>query len=135
MPVGRYVDAAPVLLLTTASLRCGAALHPNGVWHPRRFRPNILVHLEGEGWMEDAWIGRLIQAGSVRLAPAQPCMRCTMVTRRQAGLDADADIFRTLARHHHGHLGVWSNVFTPGAVAVGDQASVASTTPVQLPAT
>lgn len=135
MPVGRYVDAAPVLLLTTASLRNGARLHPNGVWDPRRFRPNILIGLEGEGWIEDAWIGRLLQAGPVTLAPVQPCIRCTMVTRPQAGLGADADIFRTLARHHHGCFGVWSDVLTPGAVSVGDQASVAPTTRAQLRAT
>ena len=39
MPAGRYVDAAPVLLLTTASLRTAARHYPNGAWDPRRFRP------------------------------------------------------------------------------------------------
>lgn len=47
MPAGRYVDAAPVLLLTTASLRAGAGLHPQGVWDPRRFRANILIDPAG----------------------------------------------------------------------------------------
>lgn len=135
MPVGRYVDAAPVLLLTTASLRTGAALHPDGVWDPRRFRPNILVAAEGEGWIEDAWAGRMLQAGSMTLAPVQACMRCTMVTRPQAGLDADADIFRTLARHHQGLLGVWSDVVTPGAVSVGDRVSVGDAARREVPAT
>jgi uncharacterized protein len=106
MPDGRYVDSAPVLLITTASLRSGVGLYPTGVWDPRRFRPNILIAVEGDGWIENTWVGRLLQAGSVTLAPVQPCIRCTMVTRRQAGLDADTDIFRTLARHHQGHLGV-----------------------------
>jgi uncharacterized protein YcbX len=53
MPEGRYVDAAAVLVLTTASLRTAARLHPNGVWDPRRFRPNVLVALDGEGRIED----------------------------------------------------------------------------------
>lgn len=43
MPFGRYIDAVPVLLLTTASLRTGAGLHPDGVWDPRRFRANLLI--------------------------------------------------------------------------------------------
>jgi len=127
MPDGRYVDAAPVLLMTTASLRSGAGLYPTGVWDPRRFRPNILIAVEGEGWIEDAWVGRRLHAGSVTLAPVQACVRCTMVTRRQAGLDPDTDIFRTLARHHNAHLGVWSDVFRPGTLAVGDRASVVTT--------
>ena len=37
MPAGRYVDSAAVLVLSTASLRTAAQLHPGGVWDPRRF--------------------------------------------------------------------------------------------------
>lgn len=120
MPIGRYVDAASILLLTTASLRTGTGLHPEGVWDPRRFRPNILVDLDGEGWPEDAWVGRPLRAGTATVTPIEPCVRCTMVTRPQPGLDADPDIFRTLARHHRGHFGVWADVVGPGSIAVND---------------
>src|SRR5262249_17452214 len=41
MPAGRFVDALPLLVLTTASLRQGRALHPDGAWETRRFRPNV----------------------------------------------------------------------------------------------
>jgi uncharacterized protein YcbX len=129
MPEGRYVDAAPVLVLTTASLRAGAGHHPNGVWDPRRFRPNILIDLEGDGWVEDGWVRRPIQVGGAVLLPIEPCVRCTMVTRAQPGLDADADIFRTLARHHRGHFGVWSVVVTAGTIATGDRAAVVAAAP------
>ena len=125
MPAGRYVDAAAVLLLTTASLRTAAALHPEGVWDPRRFRPNLLVDLEGEGWVEDQWVDQPLQVGTAGLLPTQPCTRCTMVTRPQPGLGADVEVFRTLARHHRGLLGVWSDVVTPGTVRVGDRAALA----------
>jgi len=57
------------------------------------------------------------------MIPTQPCVRCTMVTRSQPGLDADVEIFRTLARHHRGHFGVWSDVLTPGNLSVGDRTS------------
>lgn len=129
MPDGRYVDAASILLLTTASLRTAAGHHPNGTWDVRRFRPNILIDLEGDGWIEDSWVGHQVQLGGVTVAPIQPCIRCTMVTRSQPGLDADVEIFRTLARHHHGHFGVWSAVRTPGTLSVGDRAYVAASTP------
>jgi uncharacterized protein YcbX len=124
MPDGRYVDAAPVLVLTTASLRTGAGLHAEGVWDPRRFRPNILLDVDGDGWVEDGWVERSVEMGGAVLRPIEPCTRCTMVTRPQPGLDADKDIFRTLARHHQGKFGVWSEVVTTGAVSIGDRAAV-----------
>jgi uncharacterized protein YcbX len=128
MPDGRYVDTAPVLLLTTASLRTAASLHPNGQWDSRRFRPNILIDLGGEGWIEDSWVGQPVQVGGVTLIPTQPCIRCTMVTRSQPGLVEDVEIFRTLARHHGGHFGVWSEVLIPGTLSVGDRASAGAST-------
>jgi uncharacterized protein YcbX len=129
MPEGRYVDAAPILILTTASLRTATGHYPNGIWDVRRFRPNVLIDLAGDGWVEDAWVGRQIQIGAVTLVPTQPCTRCTMVTRSQPGLDADIDVFRTLARHHGGLFGVWSDVFIPGSLSLGDRAADLASTP------
>jgi uncharacterized protein YcbX len=124
MPEGRFVDAAPVLVLTTASLRAGARLHPDGAWDPRRFRPNVLLDVDGDGWVEDEWVGRPLRIGGAELRPVEPCTRCTMVTRAQPGLDADVEVFRTLARHHAARFGVWSVVAAPGIVSVGDEAAV-----------
>jgi len=124
MPAGRFVDAMPILLLTTASLRAGAALYPEGNWEVRRFRPNVLVDVDDEGWVEDAWCGRVVRVGEVELLPRQPCVRCTMVTRPQPDLDRDLDIYKTIARHHGGTLGVWSTVQTPGTVRIGDPVEV-----------
>jgi len=128
MPAGRFVDAAPLLVLTTASLRTAAALHPGGDWDMRRFRANLVVDVAGDGWVEDTWCGHAtIAIGEVRLRPEQPCMRCTMVTRPQPGLDADVDVFRTLARHHGGRFGAWTAVTVGGTVSVGDEVSLQST--------
>ncbi|MCW2796014.1 MOSC N-terminal beta barrel domain-containing protein [Nocardioides sp.] len=126
MPAGRYVDAAPVLVLTTASLRTAAALHPGGTWDPRRFRPNMLIDVEGDGWVEDQWVSHSLQVGAATVMPTQPCVRCTMVTRAQPGLEPDVDVFRTLARHHHGHFGVWSDVLEGATVSIGDRAILAA---------
>jgi uncharacterized protein len=129
MPDGRYVDAAPILILTTASLRTAAGHYPNGTWDVRRFRPNVLIDLEDDGWVEDSWVGRQIQIGAVTLFPTQPCVRCTMVTRSQPGLDADIDVFRTLARHHGGLFGVWSDVVIAGSLSLGDRGADLASTP------
>jgi uncharacterized protein YcbX len=124
MPPGRFVDALPLLVLTTASLRQGRALHPDGAWETRRFRPNIVVDVDDDGWVEDAWCGRTVRVGTAAVRPAVPCERCTMVTRPQPGLDRDLDVFKTLARHHGATLGVWTAVHTPGVVLVGDEVTL-----------
>jgi uncharacterized protein YcbX len=120
MPSGRFVDALPVLVVTTASLDAGRALYPEGEWDPRRFRPNVLVETDGEPWLEDAWCGRRARIGEVELLPVAPCVRCTMVTRHQPGLDRDTAIYKTLARHHDGTFGVWSAVGATGTIRAGD---------------
>jgi hypothetical protein len=121
MPAGRFVDAMPLLMLSTASLRAAQSRYPSGDWDLRRFRANLVVDLPGESWLEDTWCdGRSVQVGDVSLQARQPCVRCTMVTRPQPGLPDDRDVFRTLARHHAGLFGVWTAVARPGTVRVGD---------------
>ena len=122
MPPQRFVDAMPLLLMTTASLRAGAALHPAGEWDVRRFRPNVLLDAAGDGWLEDDWCGRVVRIGEVEVVPQQPCIRCTMVTRPQPGLTRDLDVYRTLARHHGGNLGVWTAVRDGGTITENDVA-------------
>jgi uncharacterized protein YcbX len=124
MPPERFVDAMPLLLVTTASLRAGAALHPDGEWDVRRFRPNVVFDVPGEGWLEDEWCGRVVRIGTVAVAPRQPCVRCTMVTRPQPDLTRDLDVYRTLARHHGGTFGVWTEVRDGGVITEGDVAAL-----------
>lgn len=124
MPAGRFVDALPLLVVTTASLRQGRTLHPDGAWETRRFRPNIVIDVDDEGWVEDQWCGRDVHIGNAVVQPAAPCQRCTMVTRAQPGLDRDLDVFKTLARHHEATFGVWTAVQVPGVVRIGDQVTL-----------
>ena len=124
MPPGRFVDAAPLLILSTGSLRAGASLHPAGDWDVRRFRPIVLIDTDGDDWDEDGWCGQTVRIGDVELVPQQPCVRCTMVTRPQPGLRRDLGTYRTIARHHGGNLGVWTAIQTPGTIRVGDLLTV-----------
>jgi uncharacterized protein len=120
MPKGRFVDAFPILVMSTAGLRSGEVAYPAGAWDVRRFRPNILIQLDGEGWVEDAWADRQLRVGSAQLIPRQRCIRCTMVTRAQPGLHTDVNIFKTLHRTHEGKAGMWTQVVQPGPVSEGD---------------
>jgi uncharacterized protein YcbX len=125
MPKGRFVDALPVLVITTAGLRAGQAAYPQGAWDVRRFRPNVVIEAEGEGWVEDSWCGRVLQLGDATVAPRKPCKRCTMVTRAQPELGKDVEIFRTLLKTHGATAGVWSSVVKLGTLRVGTRAVVA----------
>jgi len=124
MPPGRFVDSMAILVLTTASLRAGANHHPEGRWETRRFRPNVVVDVDGDDFVEDTWCHRPVRIGSVELVPREPCVRCTMVTRAQPGLPRDLEVYRTLARHHSATFGVWTEVARPGTIAVGDTVTV-----------
>ena len=126
MPPGRFVDSMALLVLTTASLRALAALHPDGEWDVRRFRPNLLVDTDADGWVEDGWAGHAMRVGDAEIVPRAGCVRCTMVTRPQPGLDRDLDIYKTISRYHGGTLGMWTQVVTPGPISVGQPLELAS---------
>jgi uncharacterized protein YcbX len=125
MPQGRFVDAYPVLVMSTAGLRAGVAGHEAGAWDVRRFRPNILIELPGEGWREDDWAGKSLRAGTAQLVPRRRCARCTMVNRAQPGLERDVNIYKTLHRTHGGDAGMWTDVARAGTVATGDRVELA----------
>lgn len=116
---GTFNDGHPVHLLTTASLRGGGALHPEGEWDARRFRPNILVESDGDDFPEDGWAS--IRIGSVGLEVYKRTTRCAMTARAQPGLDDDLGIPEALARNRRSRLGVYARVTVGGTVALGDE--------------
>lgn len=125
MPPTRFVDALPLLVLTTSSLGAARQGYPEGDWNVRRFRPNVLLDTAefGDGWLEDGWAGKALHCGSggVVIRPLAQCERCTMVVRAQpGGLERDSDIFKSLARGHGKNLGMWSIVATPGEITEGE---------------
>jgi MOSC domain-containing protein len=134
-PPGTFFDAGTLHLLTTATLERFAALHADGQWDVRRFRPNVVVVLDEaptEGFPENGWVGRSLQLGEAQAAVLAPMPRCVMTTLPQGDLKRDPLILRTIAEHNRRTLegygdyacaGVLANVSVPGAVAVGDPVS------------
>jgi uncharacterized protein YcbX len=122
--VGTFHDSSPVHLLTTASLRAARALHPDGMWDERRFRPTFLLDAAGDEFVEDGWVDAEVGIGMARLRVRRPCERCVMTTRAQPGLPRDLDVLRTLTRSHDGSLGVLAAVVDAGRVAIGDAVTV-----------
>ena len=117
-PEGTWLDLADVHWLTTASLRAATALHPDGRWEVRRFRPTALIDVDGDAFVEDTWSA--VQLGTVRSDVLMPTPRCTMPSRAQPGLARDDAIGTTLRDGHDNNLGVYASVTEAGSLCVGD---------------
>ena len=120
-PVGSYVDAYPVHLLTEQALAAMAALAPGSEFDVRRFRPSILIDSSGGGEQPElSWCGGVLHAPGAALAPMIPTIRCVMPTHDQPGLPRDPQITRTVAAHARRCLGVYGTVADAGRIREGD---------------
>jgi uncharacterized protein YcbX len=117
----RHHDAAPLHLLTTSSLSWLAKHSSLSKVDRRRFRPNVLVETQGEGPVEDAWIGSRFALGSVVIRITERTERCVMITNPQADLPRDPTTLTTVAALNDNRLGVLADVEKPGVVRVGDR--------------
>lgn len=115
-----FFDSRPIHILTTATLARLKQLYPEGAFDVARFRPNLLVETEGSDFLENAWIGRTVAIGDVRLRIDKPCGRCIMTTLPQGDLPRDTGILRTAARHNRANIGVLASVVAPGHLRRGD---------------
>jgi len=117
----RPYRAAPLHLITTASLARLGDLHPEGVVDARRFRPNLVIDSGAAiGFIENDWIGRRLAIGPLTVAISEPCARCALTTLPQAELPHDRQILRAVNGHNGGHFGVYATVIDPGTAHLGD---------------
>ena len=124
MAPGTFFDAAPVHLLTTATLRRLQELHPEGRIEARRFRPNLVLEAAGDGaagFVENGWVGRTLAVGEeVRLRVTGPCGRCVMTTLAQGDLPRDTGVLRTAVRYNGAAVGVYARVERGGTIRRGE---------------
>lgn len=120
-----HFDQQPVHLCTLASLRAlGEALDSESV-DERRFRPNLVLDVEGEARLEETWIGHELAIGpDLRLAVLAPTQRCRMIGLPQAELAPDERLLPRLARATAGHFGVYAAVTRAGRARVGESVRV-----------
>lgn len=101
VPEESFFDLFPLSVLTTSTLDQLAELAPGSRFDVRRFRMNIIVDTSGDGFVENDWVGRLLEIGSdVRLSVALPDPRCVMPSLEQPGLPRDGEVLKTLANHN-----------------------------------
>jgi MOSC domain-containing protein len=123
MPAQTFFDAAPVHVLTTATMDRLAKLYPEGRFEARRFRPNLVVEPSKpvKGFVENAWVGKTLRVGEeVRLRVSGQCGRCVMTTLAQGDLPRDLGILRTAAQHNQVRVGVYASVERGGKIKRAD---------------
>lgn len=137
---GAYFDVAPLHLITDRSLATLRRHSPGSDAAVRRFRPNILVNVDGDdsgigdsgngggaagnGDLSDlpeaGWIGHRFRFGTAVLRVSGRTPRCVMTTHAVDGLPRDREIIRTIHRDLDHCLGVYVEVEEPGTARVGD---------------
>ena len=128
---GTFFDAAPLHLVTTATLARLAQLAPGTAFPPARFRPNIVVRVAEEpGFVENTWVGRTLHLGTeARASVFLAAPRCVMTTLAQPDLPRAPEVLQTIARNNRldipglgpsSCVGVYALIATAGAVHDGD---------------
>jgi uncharacterized protein YcbX len=124
---GTFLDLAAVHVVTTATLRGCEAARPELDWDVRRFRPNVVLDLDGEAFLENGWTGRRLTMGEVVIEVDGPTVRCAMPLRAQPGLERQPALFKALEELNTAmpnHLGAYCSVVQPGVVRVGDPVAI-----------
>jgi len=89
----------------------------------RRFRANIYLDLEdGEGFGEDAFVGRQLQIGPrvvVHVLERDP--RCAMIAIDPDTSERNAAVLKQVADEHESRAGVYGAVLVEGTIRPGDE--------------
>jgi uncharacterized protein YcbX len=130
-PPGTFVDFAPLHLLTTATLDRIAELSPYRRVRLERYRPNLVIRTDTDGFTENDWLGRDLRVGEdlvLRVIARTP--RCAIPTLAHGDLPRDTEALRVVARHNRIRplpdadpepcAGVYAQVLHPGRIAAGD---------------
>lgn len=137
---GRHHDAAPLHLVTTATLSAlrgddAGAPGERDALDPLRLRPNLVVRTPDgvEGFAEDAWVGATVRVGGAVLEVTETTGRCVMTTRAQAEeLPQDPTVLKRIGARNGADAGVYLAVREPGPVAVGDELVVLEPGPAMI---
>ncbi|MGD9695032.1 MAG: MOSC domain-containing protein [Thermoleophilia bacterium] len=120
-PMGVH-DAAPIHIVSTASLAAAQAWVDGEEIDRRRFRPNVVIEPEdATPFAEAAWPGSpiAIGEGGPVLQVVSPTERCVVTTFDPDTLERDNRVLAGLARDRDNLFGVYARVVRAGWIEVG----------------
>lgn len=136
-PLGGFFDFAPVQVLTAGSLRRIAEAVPEEHITLERYRPNILLELDGAPpFIENAWRGKTLAIGpELRLQFVAPTPRCAVPMLPHGSLKMAPGAVSAVARLNRIEmpelgpglfpcLGAFAVVAAPGLVRVGQEVRI-----------
>jgi uncharacterized protein YcbX len=113
-------DWLPLTLMTSETINAVSALVGEPLT-PLRFRPNIYVESTvGRDFPEDAWVGRTLSIGTMRMRGDERDQRCVMVNVDPDTSERNPAVLRTIARERRNCLGLHGSTMTAGRINVGD---------------
>jgi len=129
-PAGNFFNFGAVHLVTSSTVRELTRHAPQSRFDAHRFRPNVVVDTDGDGFVETGWQGRTLQIGPVQLRVSLTVPRCVMTTLAQGDLPADREVLRTIAATNSVDVlqtgtpypcaGVYADVAAEGEIRRGD---------------
>ena len=129
-PQGNFFNFGAVHLVTSATVSELTRHAPQSRFDADRFRPNLVVDTDEDGFVETEWQGRTLQIGAVRLRVSITVPRCVITTLPQGALPGDRDVLRTIAATNsvdvlqtgtpYPCVGVYADVLAEGEIRCGD---------------
>jgi uncharacterized protein YcbX len=115
-------DCFPLSVMSVQTVAGVGALAARDL-EPLRFRPTILVDSPGNGFPEDAWVGRTLQFGEGDAAPRMRVdvrdKRCMMINVDPHTAERDPSVLRAVAQNRDACAGVYGSVERPGVLRAG----------------
>ncbi|MCW6007804.1 MOSC domain-containing protein [Micromonospora sp. CPCC 205371] len=113
-------DAMPLSVITTQTVAELGEL-VDAELDVLRFRPNLLIEAPGQtAFPEDAWVGRVLRVGGMRMRVDLRDKRCSVVNVDPATTSRDPAVLRAIVHHRQTCLGVYGSTVEPSLVSVGD---------------
>jgi uncharacterized protein len=117
------VDCMPVSLISSSTLATFEK-HFAAPLDNKRFRSNIVIETEGQGFPERNWLGHTLTFGerpaSASVMVNYPTKRCTMINLQPETGEADTSVLKLVAGMTKGLAGVYGSLQTLGHVQLGD---------------
>lgn len=118
-------DALPVSVITTGTVSalCELAGVPS---NELRFRPNLVIEpLADVPYVEDTWVGSVLQIGGAAVRLDRRDSRCVVVNVDPETGQPNSDLLKVIGRQREAFAGCYGTTVRPGRIDVGAPVTVA----------